>query len=252
LIGLTLSRSPRLRFGMENYGFTSPQFLLCCCQLLRLKTKLERGLFMKNLAVGVMTLGVFLSSGSGLPAAPSQELLADFPLFNILSGSHSVWTSAALGLYYPNPTPVLIAYDVTPSQVSRTFSWTADNTPGFSTISALMTDGLDENINIYESGNWGGNSESAWLTGIFGSSLSMNGIDLQGFDISRIDMRVDSLTLTTPGRDLYGDGNWTDIDVSGQILIYGSPVPEPATFTLLGLGSLAWLRVRRGREALPL
>jgi hypothetical protein len=203
---------------------------------------------MRSLTVSVLALGAFLGSGSVFAAAPSQELVADFPIFNIVSGIHGIWTSVTMGLYYPSPTPVLISYDVTPSDVSRTFSWSADSTPQFGSLVALMTDGIDENINFYESGNWGGNAESAWLTGVFGSSLSMNGVDLQGFDISRIDMRVDSLTLTTPGRDLYGDGNWTDVNISGEFLIYGSPVPEPTSFILLGLGSLALVMVRRGRE----
>jgi hypothetical protein len=202
---------------------------------------------MKTLAVCVLTLSAFLGSASLLPAEPSPTLIASFPLFQNVNGTHSIWTDVAMGLYYPNPTPVLIYDFVTPSEVSRTFSWSAASTPEFSTLVARMTDGIDENINFYENGNWGGNAESVWLTGVFGSSLSMNGVDLQGFNISRIDMRVDSLTLTTPGRDLYGDGTWTDVGISGEFLIYGSPVPEPATFTLLGLGSLALVMARRGR-----
>ncbi len=176
--------------------------------------------------------------------APASQLVATFPAFPPINGTPNIWTGLTLGLYYEAPTPVGISYYVTPSQVSRTFSWSRESTPQFETFTDAMMDGQDELIRFTLNGRSTGNSESVWLT--LWNSMSMNGIDLQGFDISRIDMRVDSLVLTTPGRDWNGNGIWTDISLDAEFLIYAQ-VPEPTTFTLLGFGSLALVMVRRRR-----
>jgi hypothetical protein len=204
---------------------------------------------MRRLAVYFLALGAFLGNShmasADPPYTPGNLLVARFPLFQIVSGSHTIWSDGiTIGLLYPSDFNLVAAF-VTPSESSRTFSW-SDTTPGFGPIAARMTDGQNEEIDVFQTGGWGGNAESAWLTGIFGSSLSTNGVDLQGFIVSRIDMRVDFLRLTSPGRDLFGDGQWTDVDFSGEFLIYGDAVPEPAASSLWAMSSLVLaLRSRR-------
>ena len=56
-----------------------------------------------------------------------------------------------------------------------------------------------------------------------GASVGPNGIDLQGYVIDRIGFRLDSLTLSTPGTDPNGNGQWTDFALSGAVLFEGRP-----------------------------
>ena len=79
-------------------------------------------------------------------------------------------------------------------------------------------------------------------TDIFGD-VTLNGIDLGGYDIEAIAMRVDSLWFDSPGRNPNGDGIWTDC---GYDLTF-TFIPEPATLSLLAIGMVLLRHERRRR-----
>ena len=62
-------------------------------------------------------------------------------------------------------------------------------------------------------------SEQSFL----GSSVGPNGLDLQGYIIDRIGLRIDALTISTPGSDPNGDGIWTDSAMRATVLFEGRP-----------------------------
>lgn len=70
--------------------------------------------------------------------------------------------------------------------------------------------------------------------------------DLLGYDLERIDRHL-TYEMISPGRDLNGDGEWTDFYFSGTYEFWGTVVPEPATFCLLCVGLLPLLHRKRSR-----
>ena len=57
----------------------------------------------------------------------------------------------------------------------------------------------------------------------FGDSSGANGIDFKDFTIQCISLRINSLTLDTPGQDPNGNGIWTDYSINYSLLVKGVP-----------------------------
>jgi hypothetical protein len=78
----------------------------------------------------------------------------------------------------------------------------------------------------------------------FGSagSASLNGIDLAGFAIDRIELEIgpDFTVTQVPGPFL----SWTILGGTVTMRVFGNPVPEPATALFVG-GGLLLLGSRR-------
>ena len=64
---------------------------------------------------------------------------------------------------------------------------------------------------------------------------------MQGTVIDRFSLLINDLTLDTPGSDLNGDGNWTDLRFSVTLYIEGHVIPEPSTLLLMLAGASAVL-----------
>ena len=84
-----------------------------------------------------------------------------------------------------------------------------------------------------------------------GSLFLTNGIDLQGTVIDGFSLRINDLVLDSPGSDLNGDGNWTDLRFSVTLSIEGHVIPEPSTFFMLCTGAtiFAVCSLKRKRKA---
>jgi hypothetical protein len=100
--------------------------------------------------------------------------------------------------------------------------------PGFDFVVGNFTNGVvdevsEDNEPVTGGGGDHGEPEPLWL----GPDVGPNGIDLQGFRIDRIGLRIDTLTFTSPGRNPNGDGLWTDTTISGAFLFEGACATPP-------------------------
>jgi hypothetical protein len=130
------------------------------------------------------------------------------------------------------------------SDVGFPFVASPSSDPDFTRFVSYITDGTDDALH-FRAGLGGGFSfgearpESGWLTEKIGEEP-----DLSGYVIEEITLTVNSLSLDSPGRNLNGDGIWTDVSAECIFVFYG--IPEPATLLLLSLGGLALLRRHSG------
>ena len=116
----------------------------------------------------------------------------------------------------------------------------AVNDPDFRAFVELITDGVPDSL---EQGWWSAS----------GPILAAGGgpdPDLSGYEIDYITQTL-TVSHDSPGKDLNGDGIWTDWSVSGVYEFYGNPVvPEPATLILLAFGGFAIVSRSRTRRAI--
>lgn len=119
--------------------------------------------------------------------------------------------------------------------------------PDFAEFAELITDGLDwwlyKKMDFAFGSQSGFNLESLLLEFV---DPDHQGVDLNGLIIDSV-TRTITVELDSPGSDPNGDGIWTDFLVTGAYEIYGSPIPEPASLSLLVVGSALALRKRKRR-----
>jgi hypothetical protein len=130
-----------------------------------------------------------------------------------------------------------------PLTVTDSLTWGDD--PDFPLVAHFLTDGLSYAENLFQ--------DVAVLRNLGGEDMftihvpRFSEYDLFGYSIDRIDRHL-TFAMESPGRDLNGDGQWTDFYVGGAYEIWGSPIPEPATVILLGLCASVILRRRSRRD----
>ncbi len=157
--------------------------------------------------------------------------------------------------------PVATVFDVVvgPTDVGRTFSLSSG--PEFEAAARFLTDGVNGGIGFFSSfvtGGGGGGSRSEAFR-FFGDASGSGRVDFAGFEITSLDFRLDELILDSPGTNPSGNGIWTDLSVRSVLTVNGrpavaTPVPEPATLCLMGLGLVGFYvggRTRARRRAPP-
>ncbi|MCH7592386.1 MAG: hypothetical protein IH989_06380 [Planctomycetes bacterium] len=132
---------------------------------------------------------------------------------------------------------VLVRVNEAPITIHRSVSTLND--PELALIARYLTDGVSYGENLFQDllvlGVLGGEDILDVLVPRFSE------FDLAGYNLERIDRHL-TFSMVSPGRDLNGDGLWTDFLVEGTYGFYGSRIPEPATLTLLAVGTVAILR----------
>ncbi len=117
------------------------------------------------------------------------------------------------------------------NDTGRTFFANALNEPGFAGFAAGLTDGTNGYIHFYPGLII---SEQGFL------GRSPLAPDLAGYNLTQIGFRVNNFYDYF---DVQEDRYFRQLDYS--LDFYGSPVPEPGTWALLGLGGAAALLLRR-------
>jgi len=173
------------------------------------------------------------SGGGGIPAIINQD-------FRITLG-------------YSGPSNTIFGqFTFHTSDVGSTFSIDQSSDPGFSSFLVQATNGILNTVSetFYAGGNESQGrdvSEPFFYTGFpYGGN---NGTDLGGFQIQRIDLTLNSLGFSSPGRNLSGDGNWTDYSWGATISFVGvTPSPEPGSSAILVAGLLVMLFRNRAKR----
>ena len=131
---------------------------------------------------------------------------------------------------------VFDSFFFTQDQVGQVFSLDQSVDPDFNLFISRLVNGFNDQITII--GRPAGGSSSGLLTSeaSFFSTRppTGNGIDLAGFTIERMDMRINQLSIST------------SYSIQATLSLIGSPVPEPSGAALIfaGLASAAFARAR--------
>jgi hypothetical protein len=202
-----------------------------------------------NLLLRFATIALVAVGLSGVGKTAKSETIATWQQ-TLGSGRYGVFTDVPVDLgdvvNYFDSDPFL-HWLLTNSDVGQTI-YRDDTDPQFAAFVANLTNGIDNDLVFNSAGSGSGATES----GIFGGVIGGNGIDLAGFQIDKIGLRVDSLSIVSPGSDPNEDGQWTT--TSGQIsfLFDGvRTVPEPSTYAmaLAGLACGGYSMWRRRKRA---
>ena len=127
------------------------------------------------------------------------------------------------------------------ADVGQTFQITQTQDPDFNSLVSSLTDGRSETLNFQLSFNNFGSIANGISAPekVFFSQLPAgnNGIDLQGFNIDSISLRIDSVSINSP-----------NYSIRTTILVDAITVPEPSVGVLVFLGAMVLGRYRkRGR-----
>ena len=57
--------------------------------------------------------------------------------------------------------------------------------------------------------------------------------DFSNYTIDSIEMVVEQISWTSPGRNTNNDGSWTDYVIDTRLDFYGTPIPEPSVAAML-------------------
>lgn len=187
--------------------------------------------FPRSVAIGLIAASLI---GVGRPA--KSETISTWQA-TIGTGVYGVYTDMAVDLgdvlnFYQDTDPYL-HWTISESDVGQTIYRDATDQQ-FAAFVAHLTNGIDNDFVLRYPGTGSPNLES----GIFGGVVGGNGIDLRGFQIEKVGLRVDSLSLVSPGEDPNGDGEWTDISGQLSFLFEGVPAAPVPEIDPAGMGSV--------------
>jgi hypothetical protein len=119
--------------------------------------------------------------------------------------------------------------------------------PGFEQVASRLTDGTRDYVVFLFDGLTPGVSPSYFESQLVWGDQHDPRVDLNGFVVDSLSLRVDRLAFTSPGRNPNGDGSWTDVSGRFTLSAQGRLVPEPSGSAVLTLVAAAGL-MSRGRR----
>lgn len=161
----------------------------------------------------------------GAGPLPNRQIAIDHSSSPFLPGSPSL--NSVSGIFFMT---------ISTNDAGHTFFANALNTPGFAGFVAGLTDGANDYIRFsdYMPLPFGVATEAGFL------GRSPAAPDFAGYDITQIGFRVNSYY------DYFEPADNQYLSVFNYSLdFYLTPVPEPSTWALLGLGGAAALLLRR-------
>jgi hypothetical protein len=117
--------------------------------------------------------------------------------------------------------PLLVFSSLT---TSGTTIWTDPSRPNFDAIVGELTDGDSGLMSwalIAPMGVAGASIVAQSERDLFDDQVGPSGVDLAGYRIDRIGLRVDSISFDSPGTNPNGDGIWTSFAFEGAFLFEG-------------------------------
>ena len=132
-------------------------------------------------------------------------------------------------------------FDLTARDVGTTAYATADTHPEFSSLAALLTNGINEEfcpLLLWPEGNTGrvGTGMPFWESEI--DKTVSSSPDFAGLDIGTIAFTLDQFNYQYPYDHPYIPEPAHHLNYAFTISFYSDIVPEPTTLLLLGLGGL--------------
>jgi hypothetical protein len=170
-------------------------------------------------------------NGAGAGPIPNREIAIDHVSDPFFSTPPSL-----------NPVSGIFAMTISTNDAGRTFFANALNQPGFAGLTVGLTDGANDYLRVseYFFSTWKFGSEANFL----GRSLAAP--DFAGYEITQVGFRINNYYDW-----FYEPENRYLNTLDYSLDFYAVPVPEPGTWTLVGLGGAAALLLRRTRPKRP-
>ena len=173
---------------------------------------------------------------------PGQVLLTEMTISKLGEGVASVTNTLNL-TFGLSPEPghqvaLMLFKDlwVTSEDAGHVYTQGPNDDPAdFNLYTSYLTDSKVSYCNYLETVGPGGSGEAGAPETQFFDYLppGNNGVDLGGFAIDYYTLVFNTLSFTSPGSDPNHDGNWTDYSFSATFSVYGEPIPEPRSLSLL-------------------
>ena len=139
-------------------------------------------------------------------------------------GGRTVSATATLSLFV-GPDHELFEVVLTGDDAGTTLTLGPDDGAGFAEAVALLTNGVDDEVDLWRALSDGTTSITGDLesTAFSGGALDGQEPDFAGAEITGISLELDSVSIQSPGKDPNGDGLWTDAFIEGRIVVLGRP-----------------------------
>jgi hypothetical protein len=156
-----------------------------------------------------------------------------FPTYNDEVATFSLWYSPV----YEVPDPIvstIVNWDniVIEDNIGNTLFRDRQNDTEFDAFCVMLTNGIDDHYREDYNGTTSGETTWGEYESRYFGSFSLNGIDLEGYNIDSIGLTIESTSRVT-------------------YTIHGSLIPEPCTLSLILLGGIALAKRRKRRSVRP-